>query len=150
MFEPGIDRVPTEMEWRRIRREVEALDEYLNARLPMPLPEPEYVPSFGERIEWFADDAWYYTKLGVRLVPYFVSLTYGAIMRDLKTTITAIIGAVVVVLNPLGIIEISPEFRDDYPHLVNRLTGIGFAARYPDGREFDGDYRHQLNLWFSR
>ena len=47
-------------------------------------------------------------------------------------------------------IEISPEFRDDYPHLVNRLTGIGFAARYPDGREFDGDYRHQLNLWFSR
>lgn len=49
-------------------------------------------------------------------------------------------------------IEISPVFRPDYPQLVvDRLTGAGFRAFWPDGREFDNDYSlDQFNLRFSR
>lgn len=48
-------------------------------------------------------------------------------------------------------IEISPVFRPDYPELVDRLTGAGFKAFWPDGREFDDDYSlDQFNLRFSR
>jgi hypothetical protein len=48
-------------------------------------------------------------------------------------------------------VEISPIFRPDYPEMVNRLTGAGFTAFYPDGRVFDDDYTtDQFNLRFSR
>ncbi len=47
-------------------------------------------------------------------------------------------------------LEISPEFRDDYPALVDKLKLAGFEAFYPDGRPFDGRFVSQINLRFSR
>lgn len=46
-------------------------------------------------------------------------------------------------------IEISPEFRDDYPQLVDTLRSE-YQVFYPDGTPFDDRYESQINLRFSR
>lgn len=107
---PLIDRVPTELEWRRIRRQVEQLEEYHPERGAEFLPVTyDYTvePTIGERLA----KVWKTIKITARLTPYFVQLIIGSKMKNWKTTLGAIIGGLATILNVLGIVEISAEVQ---------------------------------------
>lgn len=98
--QPVIDRVPTEYEWRKIRRELELLEEYHPERgaefLPVTYRWQE--PTFGDRVEKIYKTV----KLAVRLAPYFVQIIIGSKMiKNWKTTVTGIVGAVALVANSI-------------------------------------------------
>lgn len=107
--QPIIDRAPTELEWRKIRRELELLEEYHPERgaefLPVTYRWEE--PTFGDRL----GKLWRNVKLAARLTPYFVQLIVGSKMKNWKTTLGAIIGGLATILNVLGIVEISTEVQ---------------------------------------
>jgi hypothetical protein len=107
---PGIDRVPTEMEWRRIRRQVEQLEEYHPERGAEFLPVTynyDVEPTIGERLA----KVWRTIKITARATPYFVQLIIGYKMKNWKTTLGAIIGGLATILNVLGIVDISAEVQ---------------------------------------
>ena len=113
MSEPGLDRVPTELEWRRLRRQTEAVDEYLAMRPPqnLELEHDTAAPTFGNRVTWFLDDVWFYTKHGVNLTPHFISLSWGLLVKNWKTTLGAIVGAIAYVLNATGVVQLTAEIQ---------------------------------------
>lgn len=107
---PGIDRVPTEMEWRRIRRQLEQLEEYHPERGAEFLPVTynyDVEPTFGERLA----KVWRTIKITARLMPHFVQIIIGSKMKNWKTTLGAIIGGLATILNVLGVVDISAEVQ---------------------------------------
>ena len=107
---PGIDRVPTEMEWRRIRRQVDQLEEYHPERGAEFLPVTyiyDVEPTIGERLA----KVWRTIKITARVTPYFVQLIIGSKMKNWKTTLGAIIGGLATILNVLGVVDISAEVQ---------------------------------------
>lgn len=107
--QPIIDRAPTELEWRKIRRELELVEEYHPERgaefLPVTYRWDE--PTFGDRL----GKLWRNVKLAARVTPYFVQLIIGSKMKNWKTTLGAIIGGLATILNVLGIVEIGTEVQ---------------------------------------
>ena len=104
-----IDRVPSELEWRMIRRELAKVDEYHPERGAefLPVAPTVYAESFGDRISRY----WRNIKLAAKLSPYFVQLIIGSKMKNWKTTLGAIVGGVATVLNVLGIVEIGADIQ---------------------------------------
>lgn len=73
--------------------------------------------------DWLSHQ-WEIVKWGVRLSPYALRTIYGITMKNWRTTITAIVGAIALVLNTTGIIELSQEFINGVVIVVVGLIGI--------------------------
>lgn len=61
--------------------------------------------SWLDNIQATAERAWLYVKL----TPYFLQLLKGLVMKDWKTTLTAVLGAVAQVVNYFTGFEVPPE-----------------------------------------
>lgn len=108
--QPIIDRAPTELEWRKIRRELELVEEYHPERGAEFLPVTyiyEVELTIGERLA----KVWRTIKITARVTPYFVQLIIGSKMKNWKTTLGAIIGGLATILNVLGVVDISAEVQ---------------------------------------
>lgn len=108
--QPIIDRAPTELEWRKIRRELDLLEEYHPERGAEFLPVTytyDVEPTIGERLA----KVWRTIKITARVTPYFVQIIIGSKMKNWKTTLGAIIGGLATILNVLGVVDISAEVQ---------------------------------------
>jgi len=86
------------------------------------IPQPEPQATAWERIT-------HYGTIGLtiaRVTPYLVQLIYGVLVKNWKTTISAVVGAIAMILNALGVIELSTEFQMAIVTVV--LTLIGFFS----------------------
>lgn len=101
MNEPNIDRAPTFLEWQALRRHMDILDEYREAK---PIDLPEWEPTVWDRTRWFVEDVLTYSKVGLRLTPHLVSLTWGLLMKSPAKIATALVGLVAAVLSYFDIV----------------------------------------------
>lgn len=77
-----------------------------------------------ERITGVVDDVILKTKLVVALVPYLINFIEGIVMKNWKTTLSAIIGALAVLLNTLGIVEMSTDVQLAIVSLAMFFVGL--------------------------
>lgn len=79
-----------------------------------------------EKVQVKTDEIVETIKWGALLSPYILRTTVGIIMKNWKTTVGAILGAIALVLDTLGIIELSQEFISAMTLVI--VTIIGFFA----------------------
>lgn len=72
-------------------------------RPAQPLQVPQAPASLGD---WLRG-GW----MVVRLSPYFISLAWGILMKNWKTTIGAIVGAIGYILNATGVINLTADVQ---------------------------------------
>jgi hypothetical protein len=92
---------------------------------------PEHKPTLTQKLSQTMERV----ALYARLVPYFIQLTYGVVLKNWKTTVTAVIGAIAMILNATGVVELSTEFQMAVVTVV--MTILGFLAA--DGSNKDGN-----------
>ena len=118
--QPRITQAPLE-EWRFDVKNARQ-EKTSNLRNVVEIEEPQYEPTITERIA----DTIKRATLYVKVTPYIVKLIYGVVVQNWKTTVTAVIGAIAMVLNATGIIELSTEFQMAVVTVI--MTVIGFLA----------------------
>lgn len=69
---------------------------------PLPLPEQQTEATLNEKLSNY----WRYMKAATAATPHLVKSLWGLIMKDWKTTLTGIVGAVAALLGTLGIVDI--------------------------------------------
>lgn len=91
------------------------------SRLELKLEQEQHKEEVGffDSIQQTAKTAWLYIKL----TPYFLQLLKGLVMKDWKTTATAVIGAIAQVINYFTGIEIPPDLIT----WTTILVGLFFA-----------------------
>ena len=121
--EPLITKVkPRSVEIKRDQTQLPMQHSRISNLEPLPIlsEQQESQSSIFDTIADTAKAAWLY----MRLVPYFIKLIGGLVMRDWKTTSTAVLGGIAAIINyatgfvvPQGVIE-----------FVTMILGFYFAA----------------------